>query len=115
MYDPNQPYGNNPHQPPPSYGPGYPGHGQRPPGPTPDGQRTNAIVSLILNLLSLVACCNIFGIGGAILSGLALGRAHAAPERAKLLNVWSWVLFGGGLVLSIGTIIVLGVNGAFDE
>jgi hypothetical protein len=109
MYDPNHPYG----QPPPQHG--YPGYGQRPPGPTPDGQRTNAIVSLVLNLLSLVSCCNILGIGGAILSGLALGRAQAAPERAKQLNIWSWALFGGGLVLSIGTIIVLGVNGVFDE
>lgn len=102
------PYGE---QPPPHYGYGY----GPPPPPAGGGPTANAIVALVLNLLAVVSCCNVFGIPGAILAGLALGRATTRPQVARTMLVWSWVLFGAGLVITFGTFILLGVNGAFDD
>ncbi|MFD0469536.1 hypothetical protein ACFQ0B_15405 [Nonomuraea thailandensis] len=69
----------------------------------------------MLNLFALVSCCNILGIPGAILAGLAISRSATEPESARTMVIWSWVLFGLGFVLTIGTFIALGVSGAFDE
>jgi cytochrome c biogenesis protein CcdA len=108
---PYQPYG-APYgeQPPPQYGYGY---GQPP--PRNDGPSANAIVSLVLNLIAIVSCCNFLGIPGAILAGLAIGRARTQPETARTMVIWSWVLFGLGFVLTIGTFVGLGIAGAFDD
>ncbi|MEV5896083.1 DUF4190 domain-containing protein [Nonomuraea fuscirosea] len=108
---PYQPYG-APYgeQPPPQYGYGY-----GTPPPRNNGPNANAIVSLVLNLLAVVSCCNILGIPGAILAGLALGRASTDPRSARSMVMWSWILFGAGFVLTIGGFVILGVSGAFDD
>lgn len=108
---PYQPYG-APYgeQPPPQYGYGY---GQPP--PRNNGPSANAIVSLVLNLVAIVSCCNFLGIPGAILAGLAIGKARTQPETARTMVIWSWVLFGLGFVLTIGIFLILGFTGAFDD
>lgn len=108
---PYQPYG-APYgqQPPPGYGYGYGAPPPRNPGPS-----ANAIVSLVLNLLAIVSCCNILGIPGAILAGLAIGKANHQPERARTMVIWSWVLFGLGFALTIAAFLLLGFMGAFED
>ncbi|QYC45361.1 hypothetical protein Nocox_39055 [Nonomuraea coxensis DSM 45129] len=96
-------------QPPPGYGYGYP------PPPRDDGPSANAIVSLVLNLLSLVSCCNVLALPGAILAGLGLSRASSDPATARSMVTWSWVLFGLGFVLMIGLFLFLGLNGYLDD
>ncbi|GAA1739954.1 hypothetical protein [Nonomuraea bangladeshensis] len=105
---PYQPYG-APYgeQSPPGYG--------YPPPPRNEGPSANAIVSLVLNLLALVSCCNVLGLPGAILAGLALGRAGSDPRAARSMVMWSWVLFGLGFVLMIGLFLFLGLNGYLDD
>ncbi|MEV4106505.1 DUF4190 domain-containing protein [Nonomuraea sp. NPDC049695] len=109
---PYQPYG-APYgeQPPPQYGYGY-GY---PPPPRNEGPSANAIVSLVLNLLALVSCCNILGLPGAILAGLALGKARTEPQAARTMVIWSWVLFGVGFVLGIAVFLFLGLAGYLDD
>ncbi|MET7331577.1 hypothetical protein [Nonomuraea sp. NPDC005650] len=109
---PYQPYG-APYggQPPPQHGYGY-GY---PPPPQNDGPSANAIVSLVLNALALVACCNFLGLPGAILAGLALGKARTEPRSARTMVVWSWIMFGLGFVLSVGVILFLGLAGYLDD
>ncbi|MED7929363.1 hypothetical protein SMD20_34325 [Nonomuraea sp. LP-02] len=109
---PYQPYG-APYgeQSPPGYGYGY-GY---PPPPRDEGPNANAIVSLVLNLLSLVSCCNVLALPGAILAGLALSRASSDPRAARSMVMWSWVLFGLGFVLMIGLFLFLGLNGYLDD
>jgi hypothetical protein len=109
---PHQPYG-APYgeQPPPGYGYGY----DRPPPPRSGGPSANAIVSLVLNLMGLVSCCNILGLPGAILAGLAIGRSQTQPESARTMVMWSWVLFGLGFVLEISLFLFLGLNGYLDD
>ncbi|MFI7642238.1 hypothetical protein [Nonomuraea sp. NPDC049400] len=108
---PYQPYG-APYgeQPPPQYGYGY-GY----PPPRNDGPSANAIVSLVLNLLAVVSCCNILGVPGAILAGLAIGRSRTEPEAARSMVIWSWVLFGLGFVLTVGIFLFLGLAGYLDD
>ncbi|MGW0806488.1 hypothetical protein [Nonomuraea sp. NPDC002799] len=103
------PYGE---QPPPQSGYGY---GYPPPPRRNDGPSANAIVALVLNCLALLSCCNVLGLPGAILAGLAIGRAATDPRRARTMVIWSWVLFGLGFVLSLGTILFLGLNGYLDD
>ena len=103
------PYGE---QPPPQYGHGP---GPHPYAPSSSGPSANAIVALVLNLVAVVSCCNVLSIPGSILAGLALGRATTRPETARTMLVWSWVLFGTGLVLNIGTFVFLGANGYLDD
>ncbi|MEU0570540.1 hypothetical protein ABZ297_34830 [Nonomuraea sp. NPDC005983] len=107
---PYQPYGTPYGQhPPPQYGYGHP------PPPHADGPRAKAIVALVLNAVAIPSCCNILAIPGAVLAGLALSRVSTRPESARSLLVWSWVLFGLGFVLTIGTFVFLGVNGYLDD
>lgn len=101
-----EPYG---HQPPPGYGYGHPQQRHS------DGQRTAAIVALVLNCVAVVSCCNILAIPGAILSGMALSRTSTEPERARPLLMWAWVLFGLGFVLTVGTFLFLGFAGYLDD
>ncbi|MGP3919748.1 DUF4190 domain-containing protein [Nonomuraea sp. 10N515B] len=109
---PSQPYG-APYgeQPPPGYGYGY-GY---PPPPRSQGPSANAIVSLVLNLLAVVSCCNIFGIPGAILAGMAISRASREPERARTMVIWSWVLLGLGFALGVALFLFLGLSGYLND
>jgi hypothetical protein len=96
------PYGE---QPPPRHGNGSPAP------PRDEGPTANAIVSLVLNLVALVSCCNILGVPGAVLAGLALSKARTRPRTARVMVIWSWVLFGCGFALAIGVFLVLGLVG----
>ncbi|MFF4622930.1 hypothetical protein [Nonomuraea jabiensis] len=109
---PYQPYG-APYgeQPPPQYGYGY-GY---PPPRRDDGPSANAIVSLVLNLLALLSCCNFLGLPGAILAGLALSKARTEPRAARTMVIWSWIMFGLGFVLSAGIVLFLGLSGHLDD
>jgi len=102
------PYGE---QSPPGHGYGY----GAPPRPRDEGPTANAIVSLVLNLIALVSCCNVLGLPGAILAGRALGKARAEPETARRMVKWSWFLFGLGFLLTIGLFVALGVTGRLDD
>ncbi|WP_049559845.1 hypothetical protein [Nonomuraea sp. SBT364] len=107
---PYQPYGADyGSQPPPQYGYGY-GY----PPPPRNQPSPSAIVSLILNLLGVVSCCNLLGIPGAILAGLSM-RSETSPGTARSMIVWSWVLFGTGFVLMVGLFVFLGVNGYLED
>lgn len=94
--------------PPPSPPPGYPGGysggytgGYTGAGTSPEQQsvRTQAVVSLVLNVLSLLAMANVFGIAGGILAGVALGRVDTDLGSARNLVRWSWIVLVGGLAL----------------
>lgn len=107
---PYQPYGAPYGEQPP------PGHGYGRPAPPRDGGvSANAIVSLVLNLVALVSCCNVLGLPGAILAGLAIGRTRTQPTTARTMVIWSWVLFGLGFVLAIALFVVLAVSGRLDD
>jgi cytochrome c biogenesis protein CcdA len=107
---PYQPYG-APYgeQPPPPYGYGYP------PPRRDDGPSANAIVSLVLNLLALLSCCNVLGLPGAILAGLALSKARTEPRTARTMLIWSWIMFGLGFVLGLGLVLFLGLAGYLED
>jgi hypothetical protein len=97
-------------QQPPGQGPGY---GYGPPGVPPSGATNgSAIAALICNCVALVAiifCCfgAVASLPGAILAGMALGRAQSDPQSSRQLALWSWVCFGLSIVLSVGMIVVL--------
>src|SRR5690606_11183667 len=106
---PYQPYG-APYgqQPPPSYGYGYP-----PPQPRSD-PNVSGIVSLVLNLLSSVSCCNVLGIAGAVLAGLSL-RGGQDPAKVRTLTRSSWVVMVAGFAAMALLFVYLGVTGEFDD
>jgi hypothetical protein len=108
---PYQPYG-EPYgtQPPPHYGYGY----GRPPR-RDQGPQATAIVAIVLNFLSLTSCLNVLGLPGGILAAVALGRVRDRPGSARTLLMWSWILFGLGLVLNVAVFLFLGLNGYFDD
>ncbi|MFG6198461.1 hypothetical protein [Nonomuraea sp. JJY05] len=110
---PYQPYGApyGEQQPPPQYGYGY-GY---PPPRRDDGPSANAIVSLVLNLLALLSCCNVLGLPGAILAGLALSKARTEPRTARTMLIWSWIMFGLGFVLGLGLFLFLGLAGYLED
>jgi hypothetical protein len=90
------------------YAGGYPApqpHGYygtpSPASPEQSSTRTQGILSLILNIVSVLFCCNIFGIVGAVLAGIALGRVDNDLPSARNLIKWSWILLGGGLALAV--------------
>ena len=99
--------------------PGYPppgGYGVPPRHPEQSSLRTQGIVSLVLNILSVFTCCNIFGIAGAVLAGISLGKIDQDLPHAKNLIRWSWVLLGAGLALvvlaAVAYIALFAVSGA---
>ncbi|MEV0583876.1 hypothetical protein [Nonomuraea sp. NPDC050310] len=69
--------------------------------------RTNAIVALVVNLIGVVSCFNVFGIAGAIVAGKALGRVTTEPARARVLTRWAWSVFAAGFVLMAAFIAVM--------
>ncbi|MFC6086930.1 MgtC/SapB family protein [Sphaerisporangium aureirubrum] len=101
--------------------PGYTPY-QQPYGPPPQygnqGPRTHAIVALVISIILALSCyVSLGGIAGAILSGIALGKADTEPQRARSLLKWCWIAIAINvtlLVVGIGLIIALGVNGYFD-
>jgi hypothetical protein len=112
-------YGQNPYgqdgygqggygQSPPPYGYGYP-------PPRSDGTRTHAIVALVISLVLALSCyVSLGGIAGAILSGIALSKVDVEPQTSRRLLKYCWIAIGvniGLLVIGVGTVIFLGVNG----
>ncbi|MEU9831524.1 hypothetical protein AB0D67_08275 [Streptosporangium sp. NPDC048047] len=104
----------------PGYGPGgYGGYGY---GPAPqggsDGVRTHAIVALVISIVLALSCyVSLGGIAGVILSGIALGKVEREPQSARNLLKWTWISIGiniGLLILIVGGVVILGMNGAFD-
>jgi hypothetical protein len=101
--------------PPPGYGTGYAGGyaggsagpGYRTATPEQASTRTQAILALVLNIVSVLLCGNIFGIVGAVLSGIALGKIDADLPQARTLLRWGWILLAGGLALTV--LAVLGI------
>jgi hypothetical protein len=73
----------------------------RPTSPEQSSTRTQGILALILNIVSVLFCCNLFGIVGAVLAGIALGRVDNDLPSARNLIKWSWILLGGGLALAV--------------
>jgi hypothetical protein len=76
--------------------------------------RTQAIVSLVLNLLAVV-CCNLLGIAGAVCAGSALGKIDLELDRARSLVRWSWGLLAAGLVLAVIGFAAIIAVGALDS
>ncbi|MBO3748937.1 hypothetical protein J5X84_22900 [Streptosporangiaceae bacterium NEAU-GS5] len=99
---PAQPYGGY-------YGPPY-GY-----APQPQGPKTHAIVALVISCILAVSCyVSLGGIAGAILSGIALGKADTQPQQARTLLKWTWISIGANVVLlmlGIGAAIVYYANG----
>jgi hypothetical protein len=65
----------------------------------------NTTACLVCNIVSVVLCCGLLAIPGAIVAALAMGRVHTDPESARKLTIAGWVLFA----LSIVCGIVLGI------
>lgn len=107
---------------PPPYAPGYGAAGYGVPHPGWDGRtaaasslRTQAIIALVLNLLTLVSCCNLFGIAGAVCAGSALSKVDFELDRARSLVRWAWGLLAAGLVLMTVAAAALIAVGAWDS
>ena len=121
-------YGTPP--PPPSYGtppppPVYgipaqpPSYGYAPPpmpygsswmparSPEASSTRTQAIIAMTLNIVSVLFCCAPLGIAGAIVAGIGIGRADTDVASAKRLVAWGWGLLIASAVLAVVGIIVI--------
>jgi hypothetical protein len=122
-YGPQQP-GYGPQQPPPygsqqpGYGPQQPVYGSPPPPygaapyrtetPEQSSLRTQAIVSLVINVIVVLSTCfaALPSIGGAITAGIAIGQVGSDPDNARKLVKWSWGLLIATIVL--GVLVVVG-------
>ena len=122
-------YGTPP--PPPSYGtPPVAGYGPPPPpygyapAPMPYGSswmparspeassaRTQAIIAMTLNIVSVLFCCAPLGIAGAITAGIGIGRADTDVASAKRLVAWGWGLLIASAVLAVVGFIIFVVFG----
>ncbi|MQA87549.1 MAG: hypothetical protein GEV03_23730 [Streptosporangiales bacterium] len=76
---------------------GYPGWME----PADQGIQTNSIFALVVSVITLFCCSNIFAIGGVVLSIIAMTMWREQPESARNLNKWAWICTGGGLVLIV--------------
>ncbi|RAY15494.1 hypothetical protein DPM19_06705 [Actinomadura craniellae] len=94
-----------------------PDYGYGPPGTPPGGQPTNgaAVGALIANCVLVVFCCGLLAIPGIITSAMAMSRQQTDPESSRTLTLWSWVIFGCNIALSIVLIAVLIIIGAFED
>ena len=92
-------------QPPPGYAYGPPGV------PVQRQSNANTTACLVCNIVSVVLCCGLLAIPGAIVAALAMGRVHTDPESARKLTIAGWVLFAlsivCGFVLGIIYVIVM--------
>jgi hypothetical protein len=71
--------------------------------------RTQAIVALVLNGLSIF-CCGILGIPGVIVTALALGKVHHDVRGARILVKWGWGLLVASLALGVVLLTLLFAN-----
>ena len=76
---------------------------QQPETPEQSSLRTQAIVSLVINVLVVVSTCftALPSIGGAITAGIALGQVGSDPDNARRLVRWSWGLLIASVVIGI--------------
>ena len=113
-YDPYPPY-------PPPYGPYAPygayggAYGAPFRSPEAGSLRTQAIVVLVVSLLSVVMCCFPLGIAATITSAIALSNVDSDLVRARTLVRWSWGLLVASLVLAVLALVGLVAIGAFSE
>ncbi len=112
---------------PPPYGAQQPSYGYTPP-PVPYGSpwmpvhspesssvRSQAITSMILNIVSVLFCCPPLGLAGAITSGIAISRADTDVAAAKRLVGWGWGLLAASVVLAIVAFILVISLGLLGE
>lgn len=103
-------YGNPPYGAPPYGAPGYgaPGYGAVL-TPEQSSLRTQAIVSLVVNIVVVVATCfaALPSIGGAVTAGIALGQVKSDTPNARKLVKWSWWLLAATFI--IGALVVFGI------
>jgi len=94
------------------YGPGYgiPGHPNQygpylpPPPPASNGA---AMAALIANILLSLTCCGLLAVPGVITAAIAMNRVNTDPESARNLTQWSWVIFGGAILVGIVAFVLL--------
>jgi hypothetical protein len=96
----------------PTY-PGYQGYTVYPYPPPPyqvvsgDGVRSQAIASLICNIIASLFCCLVFGVPGIVLSAIAMGRSERDPTSAHKLVKWSWGALAAAVVAGITVFVLL--------
>jgi hypothetical protein len=111
-YATGAPYGGSPYAPPgqnPYPYPPAPGHPYAPLSGEAQSLRTQAIVALVLNGLSIF-CCGILGIPGVIVTALALGKVHHDVPGARTLVKWGWGLLIASLALGLAFFAILIAN-----
>ncbi|MEU5994596.1 hypothetical protein ABZ806_36955 [Spirillospora sp. NPDC047418] len=89
-----------------------PGYAYGPPGvPVRQASSGATTACLVCNIASVLLCCGILGIPGAIVSALAMGRVHTDPESARKLTIAGWILFAlsiiSGIVLAVIYVVVM--------
>jgi hypothetical protein len=104
-------YPQQPAYPQPGY-PQQPGYAYGPPGvPVRQTSSGSTTACLVCNIASVLLCCGILGIPGAIVSAIAMGRVHTDPESARKLTIAGWVLFAlsviCGIILGIVYVVVM--------
>ncbi|MFB4312086.1 hypothetical protein [Actinomadura sp. GTD37] len=81
--------------------PGYP-YAYGPPGvPVRPTSSASTTACLVCNIASVLLCCGVLGIPGAIVSAIAMGRVHTDPESARKLTIAGWILFALSIVCGI--------------
>jgi hypothetical protein len=84
-----------------------PGYAYGPPGvPVRPTSNASTTACLVCNIASVLLCCGILGIPGAIVSAIAMGRVHNDPESARKLTIAGWVLFALSIVSGIAIAII---------
>lgn len=79
-----------------------PGYGYGPPGvPVRPPSNASTTACLVCNIISVLLCCGLLAIPGAVVAALAMGRVHTDPESARKLTIAGWVLFGLSIVCGI--------------
>ena len=103
----------------PYFNPGYgiPGHpqqygqyGQYGPGPylPPPQPASNgaAVAALVANILLTITCCGLLALPGIVTAAMAMGRVNTDPVSARNLTLWSWVIFGGAVLVGIVLVVL---------
>ncbi|MFA1548790.1 hypothetical protein [Actinomadura chokoriensis] len=81
--------------------PGYP-YAYGPPGvPVRPTSNASTTACLVCNIASVLLCCGVLAVPGAIVSAIAMGRVHNDPESARKLTIAGWILFGLSVVCGI--------------
>jgi hypothetical protein len=75
--------------------------------PEASSTRTQAIIAMTLNIVSVLFCCAPLGIAGAIVAGIGIGRSDTDVASAKRLVAWGWGLLIASAVLAVVGIIVV--------